>query len=195
MLREACERVGAQYRGVPLAEDPHIAPWREAYRAFGAPKGVRSSIESLLRRVRKGKPIPSINPLVDIYNAVSLEYRLPCGGEDLDALQGSLELARARGDEPFVPLGEKENDPPAPGEVIYRDEAGAVCRCWNWREAERTRLTPETTDAVLVAESPGGGTELPETLAELERRVVSLLGGTTASRVLTRDEPHWDCDR
>ena len=37
--------------------------------------------------------------------------------------------------------------------MIYFDDQGAVCRCLNWREAQRTMLTEETKDAVLVIES------------------------------------------
>ena len=37
--------------------------------------------------------------------------------------------------------------------MIYFDEQGAVCRCLNWREAQRTMLTEETKDAILVIEA------------------------------------------
>lgn len=37
--------------------------------------------------------------------------------------------------------------------MIYFDEQGAVCRCLNWREVQRTMLTEETKDAVLVIEA------------------------------------------
>ena len=47
-----------------------------------------SSIESMARRVLRGDPFPKINPLVDLYNSVSLKYLVPMGGHDLDTLQG-----------------------------------------------------------------------------------------------------------
>ena len=136
-----------------LAAHPAVAPWRAAYGRFGIkPSKHRSSIEGLLRAARS-RGVPSINPLVDLYNTISLSALLPCGGEDLDAIQGDLRLTRASGGEPFVPLGASENQPPAPGEVVYVDDAGIVCRAWNWREAERTKLTASTTRAVLVIEA------------------------------------------
>ncbi|MCP9952257.1 hypothetical protein LUW76_27400 [Actinomadura madurae] len=68
------------------AGDPHVEAWREAYRAFGAkPQRTRPSVDALLRRA---DALPSINRVVDAYNAVSVEYALPIGGEDLDAYQG-----------------------------------------------------------------------------------------------------------
>lgn len=138
-----------------MAEHPAIVPWRNAYRAFGAkPAKFRSSIENLLRSARAGT-VRSINPLVDLYNTVSLRHLLPCGGEDLAAVQGQIILTRAAGGEHFVPLGMAEEQPPAPGEVIYRDDAGVICRCWNWREADRTKLTTNTTAAFLCIEGIG----------------------------------------
>jgi DNA/RNA-binding domain of Phe-tRNA-synthetase-like protein len=116
------------------------------------PSRYRSSIENLLRSLR-GEGPRSINPLVDCYNAVSLRHLLPCGGEDLNAIVGDLRLTRAAGGEPFVPLGASEEQPPEVGEVVYADDGGIVCRAWNWREAERTKLTEETRRAVLVIEA------------------------------------------
>ncbi len=80
----AAERLGE----ADIATHPAVAPWREAYRSFGVkPAKFRSSIENLLRSARAGT-IRSINPLVDLYNAVSLRFMLPCGGEDLRAVRG-----------------------------------------------------------------------------------------------------------
>lgn len=136
-----------------FSENQVIAVWRQAYQKFKTKKGVRCSIEALLKRVEKGNPVSSINPLVDIYNAVSLTYGIPCGGEDMDSFQGDLVLTIAQGGEAFMALGDEAEDPALPGEVIYRDDLGAVCRCWNWRDGQRTMLTPDTTRAFLIIES------------------------------------------
>ena len=172
-----------------VADHPAVAPWRNAYRAFGAkPSKFRSSIESLLRSARAGR-LGTISPLVDLYNIASLEHRLPCGGEDLASVAGDIRLTRARGGESFVPLGSSAADPPEAGEVVYLDDKGVLCRCWNWREAERTKLTPATTDAFLCIEA------LPPIAAEAHRaacealaaQVRQVLGGTATVAILDRD--------
>ncbi len=61
-----------------------IKVWRDAFKKFKTKKGARSSIEALLKRVSTGKGLGTINPLVDIYNSISLKYAMPCGGEDMD---------------------------------------------------------------------------------------------------------------
>jgi DNA/RNA-binding domain of Phe-tRNA-synthetase-like protein len=171
----AAERLG----DADLATHPAVALWREAYRSFGAkPAKFRSSIENLLRSARAGTT-RSINPLVDLYNAVSLRYMLPCGGEDLHAVRGPIVLTRALGGEHFIPLGATEEQPPQPAEVIYRDDVGAICRCWNWREADRTKLTASTTDAFLCIEGipPAGALEVRQACDALAALVVEHLGG------------------
>jgi len=146
--------------GLRPEELPHIAAWRDAFRAFGAkPQRTRNSAEALLRRVDDG--LPRITRLADAYNAVSIALQTPLGGENLDAYVGSLHLVRATGDEEFGTLasGEEIVEQPEPGEVVWRDDAGVTCRRWNWRQCYRTRLTDETVNAVFIGDvldvSPG----------------------------------------
>jgi DNA/RNA-binding domain of Phe-tRNA-synthetase-like protein len=134
------------------AGDPHVAAWQEAYRGFGAkPKRTRPSVDALLRRAES---LPAINRVVDAYNAVSVEYVLPVGGEDLDGYRGAARLVRADGDEAFdiVADGEPVVEHPEPGEVVWRDDEGVTCRRWNWRQCTRTRITESTKNALFIFE-------------------------------------------
>jgi DNA/RNA-binding domain of Phe-tRNA-synthetase-like protein len=167
---------------------PSVAPWRAAYQAFGVkPSKFKSSIENLLRSAASGR-LRSINPLVDLYNVVSLKHQLPCGGEDLAAIDGPIRLTRAAGDEHFVPLGGHEPEPPPPGVVIYRDDLGVICSCWNWREADRTKLTEATTDAFLCIEAlpPMTVDGLRAACDELNALVTKHLGGSAEVTVHQR---------
>lgn len=135
-----------------ISENAPVKAWREAYRAFKTKKGARCSVENLLKRVLKGKPVGTITPAVDIYNAISLKYALPVGGEDIDTFDGDMVLGVTDGGDAFLPLGEEADDPTLPGELCYRDETGAICRCWNWRDGQRTALTDTSKRAVLIIE-------------------------------------------
>jgi DNA/RNA-binding domain of Phe-tRNA-synthetase-like protein len=91
-LAEAAAREALRDRAVE--ELPHVAAWREAYRAFGAkPQRTRNSLEALLRRVASG--LPRVNRLTDIYNAVSVLHQVPLGREDLGRYSGPPRLIRA----------------------------------------------------------------------------------------------------
>lgn len=187
LLADAVAAAAARLGEDDLATHPAIAPWREAYRKFGVkPAKFRSSIENLLRSAR-GQGVRAINPLVDLYNSVSLRHWLPCGGEDLRTVRGDIRLTRADGSEHFVPLGSSDVQRPQPGEVIYLDDEGVLCRCWNWREAERTKLTSETTDAVLVIEGlpEMGRAAVEAACADLATLVEQHLGGQTGVEILT----------
>jgi DNA/RNA-binding domain of Phe-tRNA-synthetase-like protein len=83
----------------PVEQLPHVAAWREAYRAFGAkPQRTRNSLEALLRRAASGHP--RVNRLTDIYNAVSVLHQVPLGGEDLNRHHhGSVHPRRSRPDD------------------------------------------------------------------------------------------------
>jgi DNA/RNA-binding domain of Phe-tRNA-synthetase-like protein len=186
MLESEIGHAAASLGDGEISQHPAVAPWRAAFARFGVkPSKYRSSIESMLRSAQSGR-LRSINPLVDLYNTVSLRHRLPVGGEDLAKIAGDIRLTRAHGDEFFVPLGAEAPEPPPPGAVIYRDDEGVICSCWNWREAERTMLTEGTTEAVLVIESvppldPQAARIAVDDLAAL---VTRHLGGTAVVNVL-----------
>lgn len=177
LLRDEESSLRKKLSGIEVSEHPNIAPWREAYRLFGSkPRDFRCSIEALSRIVLRGSEIRKINPLVDLYNLISIKYLLPVGAEDLDKMEGDLKLTFADGTEDYTPLGEEENDPPGLGEVIYKDDLGVICRRWNWREGDRTKITDDTKNAVVVIE---GISNIPikEAVEELAQLIKKYCGG------------------
>ncbi|ELC8432813.1 B3/B4 domain-containing protein [Clostridium perfringens] len=163
-----------------------IKVWRDAFKKFKTKKGARSSIEALLKRVSTGKGLGTINPLVDIYNSISLKYAMPCGGEDMDKFIGDIRLTKATGDESFITLGSDKSEPPYEGEIVYKDDKGAICRCWNWRESVRTMLTEDTKNAFLCIELVDEKREkdFENALKELSQLVEENLGGKSEISIL-----------
>ncbi|MBI5985831.1 B3/B4 domain-containing protein [Clostridium perfringens] len=163
-----------------------IKVWRDAFKKFKTKKGARSSIEALLKRVSTGKGLGTINPLVDIYNSISLKYAMPCGGEDMDKFIGDIRLTKATGDESFITLGSDKSEPPYEGEIVYKDDEGAICRCWNWRESVRTMLTEDTKNAFLCIELVDEKREkdFENALKELSQLVEENLGGKSEISIL-----------
>ena len=170
-----------------LSENAPVRVWRQAYQQFKTKRGARCSIENLLKRVLKGNPVGPISPSVDLYNAMSLKYALPFGGEDIDAFAGDLRLTVTQGGDAFLPLGEgAENDPTLPGELAYLDDEGAVCRCWNWRDGVRTALTDTTRNAFLIVEcvDPDRVEDCRAATDELAELIEAHLGATIAVKEL-----------
>ena len=77
-------------RAQPPAE---VAAVRTMYKRIGLdPTKTRPSSEALLRRVRKGDPLPRINSLVDVCNWCSVEFQLPYGLYDAAHVEGDITL-------------------------------------------------------------------------------------------------------
>ncbi len=191
-LAQANSAADAHLTSNTISQNAVVAVWRDAYQRFKTKKGARCSVENLLKRVLKGNPVGSITPSVDIYNTISLKYALPVGGEDIDAMQGDIRLGITEGGDSFIALGEDEEAPTLEGELCYRDDAGAICRCWNWRDGQRTALTDDSRKAFLIVESvdPARADDLQAAIDELAELVSERLGATIfAKKVVTRDDP------
>lgn len=178
-----------------LADHPKIQNWHKAYASFGAkPKKHRSSVESLYRMTLEGRKLRPINRIVDIYNYVSLLHMIPVGGDDLAKVEGDIELRFARGNEPFSPLGSQEVQIVRGGEVVYADEREVLCRRWNWRECEKTKMTEETRDVLLVSEGlpPVTSGEIEKAVMTLSRMIEKYCGGEIDVGILDVTDHEWE---
>ncbi|MDU4254948.1 B3/4 domain-containing protein [Pseudomonas sp.] len=152
-LQRACAALQASE---PAWADPHLAAWAEVFRRFGAkPQRTPCSAEALRKRALRDGCLPSIDPVVDLYNAISVQFAIPVGGENLAAYVGTPRLTIAEGSETFDTIkdGAPAHESPDAGEVIWRDEVGATCRRWNWRQGVRTRLDAEAQRMWFILES------------------------------------------
>lgn len=153
-LLDDATKAGQQFLTNPTFRlNPVIDQWRKAYQQFKKKKGARSSVEALLKRANKGHRFEPIDPMVDVYNSISMTYGVPVGMEDRDKIQGTMHLGKVDGGQAFRPVGADADEPTLPGEVCWYDDAGAVCRCLNWRDAQRTMLTDDSKNVVAVIES------------------------------------------
>ncbi|WP_455427965.1 B3/4 domain-containing protein [Dryocola sp. LX212] len=152
-LKQACKDVVEN--DVPWAT-AHLDAWHEVFKAFGAkPKRTPNSADALRKRVLKDGDLPAIDPVVDLYNAISIRYALPVGGENSEAYVGNPRLTFAEGNEAFdiMKEGEPTVESPDAGEVIWRDDKGVTCRRWNWRQGIRTRLDSKARHMWFILES------------------------------------------
>jgi DNA/RNA-binding domain of Phe-tRNA-synthetase-like protein len=137
----------------PSWMDAHLEAWRAAFRGFGAnPKKTPSSVDSLWKRLQKDGSLPTIGPVVDLYNALSVRFGAPFGGEDADLYAGWPRLGFAAGSEAFDTTrnGAPVVENPDQGEVVWYDDNGITCRRWNWRQCRRTALSPASRNLWFV---------------------------------------------
>jgi len=184
VLKDACRIV---QEGGPAWAEAHLSSWADVYSRFGAkPNRTPCSAQALRKRVLKDGTLPAINPVVDLYNAVSLRFAVPVGGENIDAYAGAPRLTVADGTEQFdtVANGAPAIEHPARGEVVWRDDLSVTCRRWNWRQGTRTRLDSFTGRMWFVLESldtmPMDALE--EAAIALEAELRTLIPGCTITR-------------
>lgn len=136
------------------SELPEIAAWRRAYSQMGLkPTQYRCASEALLRRFKKEGELPSIHPLVDLCNAVSVAYAIPIAVFDLAHVSGDLTVTHATGTENYLTFG-GTTETPDPGEVIFRDDAdNAHARRWVNRQSALSAIRPDTASVLIVSEA------------------------------------------
>jgi DNA/RNA-binding domain of Phe-tRNA-synthetase-like protein len=195
LLQHAIEGMRHNFTGDKAQDHPRIKPWRNAFSKLGiSGSKFPSSIESMARRILKGDPFPEINPLVDLYNSLSLKYLVPMGGHDLDTLRGDIHLRFAEGWEPFTPMGGGETIIVPKGELVYRDDHEVLTRNWVWRQCEKDKATENTENIFIPIDVLGdvGSERAAEIIRELSHLIPMYLGGTIFSAVLNRETPSTD---
>lgn len=160
---------------------PLIAQWREALRNAGVPlKKCPPSIEAIAKRTTKSESPFSINPIVDTYNAISMDLVLPFGAYDIEQFDGELSLRVCHGPEPFTPLGGGEQEQTEVGEIIYADNSDVLTRHFLWKQAEKGKITAESARCVFLCELliSMGEESILRAKTLIEEKFSSLLGAT-----------------
>jgi len=190
LLTRTVEETRINFTTDKAQDHPRIKPWRDAFSKLGiSGSKFPSSVESMARRILKGDPIPRINPLVDLYNSVSIKFLVPMGGHDLDTLEGDVHLRFAEGWEPFTPMGDGETTIVPKGELVYRDDREVLTRNWVWRQCEKDKATERTVDIFIPIDVLGevGSERASEIIQDLGHLITKYLGGSVLSAVLNKE--------
>jgi DNA/RNA-binding domain of Phe-tRNA-synthetase-like protein len=176
------------------SELPEIQAWRRAFARMGLkPTQYRCASEALLRRFRKEGSLPPLHPLVDLCNAVSLAFAIPVAVLDASMITGGIEVRYATGAEEYLTFaGETEH--PAPGEVIFADEAGrAHARRWTNRQSGLSAVKDSTTAALIVAEAlhDEAAPDITRLTAALAADIEALWSVTPSAAILTASSPRF----
>jgi DNA/RNA-binding domain of Phe-tRNA-synthetase-like protein len=178
------------------SELPEIQAWRRAFSRMGLkPTQYRCASESLLRRFRKEGSLPTLHPLIDLCNAVSIAYAIPVAVFDVSQVSGFVEVRHAAGDETYVTFSGETEHPPA-GEVIFADAAGqAHARRWTNRQSGLSAVRDTTTGVLIVAEAlhDSARADVDSLLTALSGELTALWPGIPPkSAILTASAPRFD---
>lgn len=174
LLHMTEERVRAH----PPAESAAV---RSMYKRLGLdPTKTRPSNEALLRRVRKGQPLPRINALVDIINWCSVEFQLPYGLYDLAHIVGSVTMRIGREGEEYT--GIRKDVVHVADRLTLVDDIGPFGNPTS--DSARTMVTTATADALVVIYAPAEveTVRLTHVLDTTASRIVDICGGVRRQR-------------
>lgn len=177
--------------GVSIKEDPRIKIWRDIYTDMGVkPNDYPSSVESLCRRALNNK-FPRILPMIDFYNACSVEALLPMGGYDLDKIEGDISLEYASEGDRFRGLGSAGDQPVDPRHLVYKDDKQVICWLWNHKDAADTAIDANTRRAIFFVDCPDyeleGLVPVLEIMATFQKHLAAFGSCASIGGVLTRE--------
>jgi DNA/RNA-binding domain of Phe-tRNA-synthetase-like protein len=176
LLAEAEARVRAQ----PPEESATV---RTMYKRLGIdPTKTRPSNEALLRRVRKGQPLPRVNSLVDVVNWCSVEFQLPYGLYDRAHIVGDVTLRLGREGEEYA--GIRKDTVHVAGRMTLADEQGPFGNPTS--DSARTMATTATSNALVIVFAPAAldTARLAGVLDTTAKRIADIAGGFESHRLI-----------
>jgi DNA/RNA-binding domain of Phe-tRNA-synthetase-like protein len=177
------EAIRARYGGLSAIRLlPEVVAFSDLLRQVNVnPRREQPSVEKLLGYVLKRGNLPRINSLVDAYNLESSRTLCSLGAHDLDRFSPPAVLRLLTGSESFTPLGCDTPVSVTPGEYGYVDASSRVLCRLDILQAEFSKVTLQTVNALLIVE--GTATHAPEQLhraAEMASELVTRHCGGTA---------------
>lgn len=179
----------------PLAMNPRLQTWQEAFRQAGVnPTEFPPSVEALARRIAEGEPLPRINPAVDLANAISMRFLVPVGAHDLDRLRGDFVVRYSQEGDWFTPLGQNRGEPVPPGEIVFADALEVRTRRWVWRLGEKNKVTSVSRNVIFPIDGFVGATDnaVRQATAELAHALAAHLGATVWTGFVDQSTPAID---
>jgi len=189
ILTEEIHSFYDRMKGINIKDSALISPYREALRNVGInPNKFMCSIEALGKRLGTGKGLPSINPIVDLVNALSLKYVLPMGAHDIDNLsKGELRVRFSVKEDLFLPMGECRKEMMPEGELIYASKNTVKTRRWIWRQSEDGKISSETKNVFFPVDGFVGENDesVKMAISGLETLLQDIFCCNTASGLVT----------
>jgi DNA/RNA-binding domain of Phe-tRNA-synthetase-like protein len=152
-----------------VSVDPTVAALRRLFKQAGTdPSRYRPASEALLRRLLKGGELPSISPMVDINNCLSVELAVPCCVMAEGTFEARMVWRAGREGESYQSL---RGPFKLEGRPLLCDARGPLDTPITGNE--RVKVTPETRRAWLVAYLPSETVRPEQARDTLERLVAA----------------------
>lgn len=188
------KQVMKEIKKADLEESPSLKFWNKAFKKEGInPRNFPPSIVAMAERIAAKKELPSVNPAVDLYNAVSLKTLIPMGGYDVDTIKKDVEIRLSKAGDSFVPMGKDKKESIEPGQIAFASGKDILCARWAWRQDNKHKVSDKTKNLLIRVEGYGRDREeLKEALDEVARLIKKHCGGQFKTFILSKDNPSLD---
>ncbi len=148
--KEFMMQIRSRYTLETLKDVPELRSYRDFFWKIGIdPTKIRPASEALIRRIIQGKPLPTINTLVDSYNLASMESRIALAAFDSFLISPDLVLRFAEKGEKFIGIG-METPVTLEGNELVIESANELIALYPYRDAHLSRITIFTENAFIV---------------------------------------------
>jgi DNA/RNA-binding domain of Phe-tRNA-synthetase-like protein len=179
---EVSTEIRSKFSLETLKDQQPMRAYRDFFWRVGTdPTKNRPASEALIRRILLGKPLPTINTLVDAYNIASIRSGVPIAAFDLDRLRGSMRMRFAKPNERFLGIGMEVPTELKGSEIVIEDDEGLTA-IYPYRDAERTKIALDTKGTVLLFCGVPGVEEdrLEYSKRECVQQIIRFCGGVPA---------------
>lgn len=186
-LREAEKRMRENYQDTQVRDLLNISLYRSFMTKAGInPNKFPPSVEAMFKRILKGTSLPTINALVDLCNAISIERIISLGAHDLADIHEDLEVRLAKDGDIFLPFGATDYEPVDIGELVFVSGHTVQTRKWIWRQSELGKTTVDSKYLIfqLVGFDNDKGATLNRAMEDIENLVISRFQGSCEKHIV-----------
>lgn len=150
MLKEIVDETAKKVDGKNVKSIEALSIYREAMKSLGVNSSkFPCSIEAILARISKKGEFPSISPVVDLGNYISVKYNVPVGVHDVDSLDDDLYVRLATLEDCKDESNQYDSDKLIEGEPVYAVGHSVRTRRWLWRQMPAGRVTENSTNFIF----------------------------------------------
>lgn len=196
VLKNILNEVSNKLENKYISKIRSVISWRWIFDQIETIKNESPSHEALLKRLKTKKILPKINPIVDIYNAISVKHSIPLGGHSLENFSEVI-LGETNGDEKFLPMNSTDPQLISKGEFAYLYEKNILTRHFVWRQSEMSKVGNDTKEIFIpIDDAPGieSKEKIQKIAEELIYLVQKFLGGKAKFAIVDKYNSVIDFD-
>lgn len=150
LLNAEVKKVAMEFEERTIEKSKYLIPYREAFETYNINSmKYMCSLENILKWISKEGEFPSINPVVDLANYISIKHKVPVGVQDVDTIDEELCLRLANSDD-CIDENAIGNDILKKGEPIYVSGHSVRTRRWLWREMPAGRIGMTSKNCIFL---------------------------------------------